>query len=144
MSQWSLDLEKWAAQQKTKMEDVRRYFAFAMYAKIVMRTPVDKGGARQNWLVTLNNQTSEVVAANRGHYLDKGKAIIDSAKGDEKIIFQNNLPYIEKIEYGGYGPKSPTGKTVNGFSKQAPQGMLGISMLEAGATLTEAISEVGK
>ena len=42
----------------------------------------------------------------------------------------NNLPYARVVEYGGYPnpPKSPTGKTVNGFSKLAPAGMVRINI----------------
>jgi hypothetical protein len=37
----------------------------------------------------------------------------------------NNLPYIEKLEYGGY-PDGPN--TIGGFSKQAPAGMVRVNM----------------
>lgn len=68
------------------------------------------------------------------------------------IWFSNAMPYVETVEFGGY-PNPPkrgsfvsarTGKSgkrvkgtgqfviksVNGFSRQAPRGMLGISILE--------------
>ena len=42
----------------------------------------------------------------------------------KRLFFTNNLPYINKLEYGGYPnpPKNVTGKTAGGFSLQAPIG----------------------
>jgi hypothetical protein len=146
MAGWSLDLNQWVDKEKQNILDVRRSFAFALFAKILYRTPVDSGRARQNWIVTLNGGSLAYNpnAAKGGMVFADGRKMIYNAKGDDTIIIQNNAPYIGKLEYGGYGPNSPSGKTVNGFSKQAPHGMVGVTMLEAGATMTEAIAEVGK
>jgi len=73
--------------------------------------------------------------------------------GDETIYIQNNTPYIRKLEFGGYGkyetkgfgifkkkkftasntydPSTKSGKTIDGFSRQAPQGMIGVVMAMA-------------
>lgn len=146
MTGWSLNLDEWASKQKDKIEDVRRTFAFAIFKKVVQRTPVDTGSARQNWIVSLNGGSLAYNpdAVKGGRVMSKGLSVISSAKGDESITIQNNTPYIGKLEYGGYGPNSKSGKTVNGFSRQAPHGMVGITMQEAGAVLNEAMSEVGK
>lgn len=146
MAGWSLDPGVWAERQKEKILDIRRALAFALFIKILYRTPVDSGRARQNWIVTLNGGSLAYNpnAAKGGMVLADGRKMIYNAKGDDSIIIQNNAPYIGMLEYGGYGPNSPSGKTVNGFSKQAPHGMVGVTMLEAGATMTEAIAEVGK
>lgn len=142
MAGWSLDPGAWADKQKAKIIDIRRDIAFALFVKILFRTPVDSGRARQNWIVTLNagSLAYNPDAAKGGMVLADGRKMIYNAKGDDTIIIQNNLPYIEKLEYGGYGPNSPSGKTVNGFSKQAPRGMVGVTMLEAGAVISEAVA----
>lgn len=142
MAGWTLDPGAWADKQKVKIIDIRREIAFALFAKILYRTPVDSGRARQNWIVTLNagSLAYNPDAAKGGTVLADGRKMIYNAKGDDTIIIQNNLPYIEKLEYGGYGPNSPSGKTVNGFSKQAPRGMVGVTMLEAGAVISEAVA----
>lgn len=144
MAGWTLDLDKWANKQKSDMLDVKRTFALVLFTKVVQRTPVDSGAHRQNWLVTINQESFEYNPGLQkgGRVLSTGKSQIDKARAGDKIILQNNGPAITTLEYGGYGPNSPTGKTVGGFSKQAPRGMVGITMLEAGAVLTEAIAEV--
>jgi hypothetical protein len=85
--------------------------------------------------------------------------------GDDTIYIQNNTPYIRKLEYGGY-PKNPkhggktrlifnknnegrlisiTGgdpKTINGFSRQAPAGMVGVTMAKAQQLFEKAVATV--
>ena len=146
MAGWTLDLDKWAEKQKSDMLDVKRTFALMLFTKVVQRTPVDSGAHRQNWLVTINQESFEYDPSLQDGKSDRVNAqarskVLGSKPGDT-IILQNNGPAIRKLEYGGYGPNSPTGKTVGGFSKQAPRGMVGITMLEAGAVITEAIAEV--
>ena len=63
--------------------------------------------------------------------MEQGRMSITFAQGDDKIIIQNNLPYIKKLEFGGYTDKSETEKTIGGFSKQAPQGMVGLTLAKA-------------
>ncbi len=143
MAGWTLDLDAWAEKKKIQIAKTREILAFAIFTRVVMRTPVDRGAARQNWLVTLNKPTYEYDQgkAKGGRVMSDGQKAIASARGDDTIIMQNNLPYIEKLEYGGYGPNSKSGKTVNGFSKQAPHGMVGITMQEFGGIVTEAVEK---
>lgn len=159
MAGWTLDLDKWAEKQKSDMLDVKRTFALMLFTKVVQRTPVDSGAHRQNWLVTINQESFEYNPGLQkgGRVLSTGKGQIDKARAGDKIILQNNGPAITKLEYGGY-PKPPMRgtkvskkgvrpavyeiKTVGGFSKQAPRGMVGVTMAESGATLTEAVNEV--
>jgi hypothetical protein len=142
MSGWSLNPDALAEKYKLKISRARETIAFAVFTRVVMRTPVDRGAARQNWLVTLNNPTYayDKNKAKGGRVMSDGQKAINGAKGDDKIIMQNNMPYIEKLEYGGYGPNSPSGKTVGGFSKQAPHGMVGVTMQEFGGIVTDAIA----
>jgi hypothetical protein len=48
----------------------------------------------------------------------------------QTFYMANSLPYARTVEYGKYPnpPKNPTGKTVNGFSRQAPAGMARIAV----------------
>lgn len=142
MAEWSLPPGVWADKQKQKIIDIRREIAFALFIKILYRTPVDSGRARQNWIVTLNGGSLAYnpEAQKGGMVLADGRKMIFNAKGDDTIIIQNNVPYIVMLEYGGYGPNSASGKTVGGFSKQAPRGMVGVTMLEAGGVVRESIA----
>jgi hypothetical protein len=134
-----------------KIEEVRRIYAFEIFKRVVDDTPVHAldytkrgklrkkqytgGGTRQNWLVTSNQETDEYDPnkGKGGRVMSDGKKAINSAKGDDTIFMQNNAPNITMLEYGGW-PKNPKRgsytrsgqpKTVNGFSLQASQGMVG-------------------
>jgi hypothetical protein len=82
---------------------------------------------------------------------DVGRAAMEAAKVldypvGRKIYMTNALPYIRILEYGGYPnpPKRPTGKTINGFSTQAPGGMVRISVAEFNEKLVKAANHAGK
>lgn len=103
---------------------------------IVLKTPVAEingGRARANWLPSLD-------APDRGTTSRKdpsGTSVLSEARGMAKLAagrvfyLTNNLPYIRHLEYGLYGipPGSANGpKTVGGYSKQAPAGMVRITI----------------
>jgi hypothetical protein len=165
MATWTIPPEKMAEVPKELMADVRRVYALDIFNNVVARTPVDTGAARQNWLVTLNRETFETdPSKHKGqHGLATGQKVIDQAKGDDTIFIQNNIPYINMLEYGGW-PKVPakmertkklglpkrsrsftdTGlsKTVNGFSRQAPNGMVGVTLAKAASFFEKAVKTV--
>lgn len=91
-------------------------------AGVVLKCPVDTGRARGNWFATVNTTSLAITAAT-----DKGgqetinaiRSVVTSAVATNPfcaIVIQNNLPYIGVLE--------------EGHSKQAPGGMLGVTMAE--------------
>lgn len=108
--------------------------------KIVLRTPVDTGRARGNWLPSIG-QAPEI--GETGLLGDASVQEILGRIGDLKIgdtfWISNNVEYIAVLEYGLYPnpPKHPTGKTVGGFSTQAPAGFVRISVQEFSAIAAE-------
>jgi hypothetical protein len=151
MAEWTISPEKMAEVPKALIADVRKVYAFDIFNNVVARTPVDTGAARQNWLVTLNSEDlSFDPSKHKGqHGAAKGGKIIDNAKGDETIVIQNNAPYINMLEYGGYGKRegdqfipANTEKVINGFSRQAPAGMVGVTMAKAQQLFEKAVATV--
>ena len=137
MAEWSLDLSKYAEKQKVEIKEVRRAFAFALYSSIVEKTPVDTGRARGNWNISVGSP-DESTSNSTGPKFSSPKSLPEP-NGDESIFITNNLPYITKLEYGGYPdpPKKDGGKTSGGFSKQAPNGMVGVTLAN-GANIFDA------
>lgn len=127
MAKWSLDLTKYANGAKAKIKKVRVNYAFALYSLIVKKTPVDTGRARANWNVSVGSVDSSTTDETKKTGLKYKESDI-KADGDESIFISNNLPYITTLEYGGYSKNSKSGRTVNGFSKQAPNGMVGVTL----------------
>jgi hypothetical protein len=127
------------------IDKVRRIYAFEILRRVIMRSPVDTGRFRSNWLTTLNNETNETrdTTDKSGNVaLKEGQAAINDAKGDESIIIQNNMSYGPKIEYGGFTKKPETAKTIGGYSRQAPQGVVGVTMSQAGRLFQAAVNAV--
>ena len=128
MAYWTINLNEYAKATEGKIKKARKAYAFALYSSIVKKTPVDTGRARGNWQVTVGKPATEEIDSNRK--TPRGKDSIPEPTGDESIFIANNVPYIVKLEYGGYPnpPKKGNGKTVNGYSKQAPEGMVGLTL----------------
>ena len=137
---WSLDIEKWVNKKSFLFQKIKRNYAFALYSSIVKKTPVDTGRARANWNISVGNVDSSTTKETLKTGLKYGESSINS-NGDESIFISNNLPYITMLEYGGYPnpPKSKSGKTENGYSKQAPEGMVGVTLANKENILIAAI-----
>lgn len=157
MAKWSIDLEKYAKVKKQHIQKVRRSFVYLLYANIVKRTPVDTGRARGNWVVSAGSPSEEVDEQKKeARYTSKND--IPAVEGDDSAFITNNLPYINTLEYGGY-PKDPKRgslvkdksgkrryiiKSKGGFSKQAPNGMVGVTVAEASRLFQSALAEARK
>ena len=128
MAKWTMDLNKYCKDKEVELKDVRKTYAFALYSSIVKKTPVDTGRARGNWNITVGHD--DTTASTRTKPQFKNVDEVPKVEGDETIYISNNLPYITKLEYGGYPnpPKGGKGKTINGYSKQAPEGMVGVTL----------------
>lgn len=132
MSGWSIPLDQLAAKVQLDLETVARKSTLDVFTAVVLKSPVDTGRFRANWNVSQGAPDATVTDST-----DKGRAQTEVNKVQTLPVggvtyLSNSLPYAQVLEYGLYPnpPKSPTGKTVDGFSKQAPQGMVRLSALE--------------
>lgn len=122
-----------------KTKEQMDFFVFTICMDItngvVLKTPVDSGRARANWFPSLDapsNAVSTRTDATGGTSIAAAQGIAKEAAG-RVFYLSNNLPYIRHLEYGLYGtpPGSANGpKTIGGFSKQAPAGMVRITINE--------------
>lgn len=116
-----------------------------VFSRAMMKSPVDTGRFRANWMVGIGASDESIVEVEE---TDAHGSVSPSAmsRGQQKLAslafgvpvhVSNNLPYAGIIENGGYplNPKGGDGKTINGYSTQAPQGVLGISVEEVEAFL---------
>jgi len=97
--------------------------------EVIMGTPVDTGRLKNNWYASnrkVPTQTTLATDPSGANSMARVDRALTRLKLGQTFYMANNLPYARVVEYGGYPnpPKNPTGKTVNGFSKLAPQGML--------------------
>ena len=101
-----------------------------VFARIVERTPVDTGRARASWQFGIGVEPAGTVEEGDWH----GKIPTLVAEATEKIVaapaavwfIANHLDYIEQLEAG--------------WSKQAPAGMVALTLREMSQHLQKAIS----
>lgn len=116
-----------------KTKEQMDFFVFTICTEIgqgvVLKTPVDTGRARGNWMPSLDvpdGTISTRVDPSGGSAIAEIQALAKQASG--RIFYlSNNLPYIRHLEYGLYGQPQGSAngpKTIGGFSKQAPAGMV--------------------
>ncbi len=106
-----------------RKEKKLRGIFFQGLVNITFGTPVDEGRARNSWFFSALKPSSGGQRSNNRGGLASIRSVNEMPKSifGKKLFFTNNLPYINKLEYGGYPnpPKNVTGKTVGGFSTQA-------------------------
>ena len=135
-----------------KMDEVVRGNVLDLYNDVVQGTPVDKGQARGNWHAGINEKITKVneidSLSEANSYNTSQQTQIQSGvnRKTRTINITNNLSYIRKLEYGGYPnpPKKGTGKTVNGYSKKAPEGWVRQSVQRQRSNLDKVISQLNK
>ncbi|MGC6344878.1 HK97 gp10 family phage protein, partial [Pasteurella multocida] len=114
-----------------KADLVLRKVGIETYEKVKQKTPVDTGQLRASWTVSVNGMPQNY---------NGDTSALNTAKFGDTIIIATDKPYAPVIEYGLY-PKPGGIKTENGFSTQAPQGMVRITVQEMQAWLR---SNLGK
>lgn len=116
MSKFSIPLDRLAERYNAKLEQVVRQSTFQLFNAVQLRSPVDTGRFRGNWNVSYNAPdfvTTPSTNANRAA-IEVQKALTLPVGGI--TYMSNGLPYARRLEYG--------------YSKQAPQGMVRISVRE--------------
>lgn len=142
MSGWSIPLDQLAEKVMLDLETVARKSTLDVFTAVVKGSPVDTGRLRANMNVSYgapNTAVTESTNAARG--LEEAQKAATLPVGGITYI-TCALPYAAMIEYGGYPnpPKSPTGKTQNGFSIQAPQGMFRLAAMRYSDYVKKALS----
>jgi hypothetical protein len=138
------DVNKFQRKTVNKMDQVVRKVALELFTRIIYKTPVDTGRARANWQVSIGTPaagTVEIDDKSGNATVSKATAKSAGFKAGDTIYLANNLPYIRKLEEGGYGDGP---KTVGGFSRQAPAGMVTLTVQEFAAVVKSIGVEISR
>lgn len=146
----------------TRMDRVRKVFTTSIFEKVIERTPVheyhadqtDKGRARTSWYTYIGGPAAAPATSVHMQVEDVTKSamrgVVESSQIDDTVGLVNNTFYILTLENGGYPrPEARLGTYVpwldtyiklskGGYSLQAPQGMVKITMTEAGHMWSQA------
>lgn len=128
---FALDIAAFAEQFGDKADQVLRKVALDVFSRIVLRSPVDEGTFRGSWGVSLvgspgiDNPQPDKTGQRT---IAGGAAVIATASFGQTISIGSRLPYAYRLE--------------TGWSKQAPAGMVGLTVLEFEALFARAKAEV--
>ncbi len=136
------DIRKWSEKTKKDQDKIVVAAIFQLNESVIFRTPVATGQARGGWVASIGSvgfSGGTFDKSGRGTY-SKTNTIASKAPGNVYYL-TNNVFHIRMLEYGGY-PKTPIKGTWNkskqkyeilssgGFSRQAPQGMVRVSIID--------------
>jgi hypothetical protein len=118
---FSLDLSRLVAKANGQADTVVRKIMLETFRGVVMKTPVDLGTARANWVVghgALNFTTSDATDKGGGATVARIASDVATARltDGSSVFCTNSLPYALKLE--------------NGHSKQTPAGMVKLTLTE--------------
>ncbi len=129
-SAFTLQLQKFVDKAKGNAELVVRKVGIEVLSQVVLKSPVDTGRFRANWVVGSAGigTTTQFVDKNGATTINRGTAKIMEIKLGESIWLSNSLPYARRLEYG--------------WSKQAPSGMVRTTIAEWNSYIAKAVGEL--
>lgn len=114
------DISKFVNKSSKKAELAIRKIGVELFSRVVLKSPVDTGRFRANWIASINvPHVGDTESVDRGGQAAIAKIVSEVTRyrfGDNYIYLTNNLPYGQRLEFG--------------YSKQAPQGMVRLSLME--------------
>jgi len=118
---FTADLNRYAKKTKSNMGEAKQAIVFNLFGQVMKRTPVDTGRAKNSWMVTENTPAVGVSVVDSKTPLGTfgPSSLRELGQITERFtldILANNLPYIEKLEFGSSG--------------QAPAGMVRVTLTE--------------
>lgn len=101
--------------------------AVDLFNRIIDKTPVDTGRARASWNISVNEADRTVPPEGQVSYPKPQAPLGMQVQPGDSIVISNNLPYIVKLE--------------EGHSKQAPHGMVALSIAEVNTSMGRLMAE---
>jgi hypothetical protein len=113
------DITKFAKKARINLDLAHRKVCLDLFTSLVKKSPVDTGRFRSNWQIgvnAINLLTDESTDKSGGQATLRAFAAMAEVKAGGTVYLTNSLPYAISLEYG--------------WSKQAPQGMVRLSLAE--------------
>lgn len=134
-------INEWVEHTETVMDDILQTIVFKVGESVVRLSPVDTGRFRGNWQLSIDSTPGSSLV----RYDKDGQSTINeiasranSFTAGQVAYIQNHVLYGNDLEYGLYN--GPTSKvTDEGFSRQAPSGMVRITEMQFDSIVAEAV-----
>lgn len=126
-----LDIQRFVDKANGNLDLVVRKVALDLFKRVIMKSPVDTGRFRGNWQVAIGGIPAGTLALNDKAgtaTIAKVTAATMGLRAGQVITLVNNLAYANALEYG--------------HSKQAPNGMVRLTVTEYGAVVNAVAATV--
>lgn len=140
MASFSADISTFIKKTKIKGELVVKKLAFDAFRGVMLKSPVDTGRFRASWRVGLNTIDLSVAAEHQSKTEDGKGAESYSDQTGSQLAKLNGLKWGMSVSITNnikYGPALE-----RGHSKQAPNGMLGLTFAEVRAAFERTVRSV--
>ena len=122
---FSIPLGQLAEKMKADLETVVRKATFEVFRNVVLKSPVDTGRFRHNWNASYGAPNYATTAGT-----DQQRGANEAARAATLqlggvVYLANGLPYAQRLE--------------NGYSQQAPAGMVRLSAVEFDDSVRKAV-----
>ena len=122
--QFSIDLTRWGTSlEKEQAPNFIRKIALELLKKVTMKSPVDTGRFRANWMVGIGGADETTTENTVNDAMMRGSIVLTAYRALKQIHISNNLPYAAALEHG--------------HSLQAPLGVAEVSVAEIEAHFNE-------
>jgi hypothetical protein len=120
MTTFALNLAKQIKAANDKAESIVKVTMIELFNRVIQKSPVDTGRFRANWNCSIGSpdlSTSESIDPSGSGAISKATStVVSYTLNGQSVFLTNNLPYADRLE--------------NGWSKQAPNGMVRLSVME--------------
>lgn len=124
---FSDSLAKYCKAAGDQIDTVVRKTAIDLQASMIEKSPVDTGRFKSNWKCGIGAINSDASAAPNADAQGRTVAVLQGYKPGNTIWLTNSLPYAKRLE--------------NGWSQQAPAGMVRLTMQDFQQAVKRAIGE---
>lgn len=125
------DFAKLIEKAGERAEDVVRKTALQLQTSMIEMAPVDTGRFKGNFVPgigTINLKNDYPPDKSGAAAIDRTKVALQGWKAGQTIFLTNSLPYSRRLEYG--------------WSKQAPGGMVRLTVANYSRALSEAVKGI--
>lgn len=134
-------VNKWVEDTEARINDTLQTIVIKVGESVIMLSPVDTGRFRGNWQLSIDTSAT----ASQVRYDQDGSSTLallaakaNSFTAGQVAYIQNMVLYGNDLEWGTYN--GPTQKvTEEGFSRQAPAGMVRVTERDFMRIVNEAI-----
>lgn len=121
-------IAEWVEETQTKVDEVLQTIAIKVGTKLVTLSPVDTGRFKGNWQLTVNGSSDASLLRYDKDGFETIQAIAQAANGftaGQVAYIQNHVLYGYDLEYGS--------------SRQAPDGMVGVTEVQFRKIVEDAV-----